>query len=316
LVPDLPAHLTVDPPPVEWRVVEPILVGKASTTRHSTRGVEGYGRDVTESERSVPLDDRREQWRTDLAAWAIPDEILSQVDEKPWVHPVAQFTVEGEIADSPSHRIAREAVHHDGTVLDVGCGGGRAAMALVPPAGMLVGVDHQQGMLDAFSEAATRRGVRSHTILGDWPDVADDAPRCDVAVCHHVAYNVPGIGAFLQALNDHASHRVVLELPTQHPLTHLNPLWKRFWNLDRPTQPTASDLAAIAVAMGFEAHLEAWHDDEWGRRVALPDADRVRFARIRLCLTEDRDAEVAAALIELGDEQPREVATLWWDVQH
>jgi hypothetical protein len=42
----------------------------------------------------------------------------------------------------------------------------------------------------------------------------------------------------------------------------------------------------------------------------------VRFARIRLCLTEDRDAEVAAALIELGDEQPREVATLWWDVQH
>jgi SAM-dependent methyltransferase len=270
---------------------------------------------VPESTPPDSLQPLLDAWRVDLASWAIPPEILSQVVEEPWVHPVAQFTVEGEIADSPSHRIARKAMHQDGTVLDVGCGGGRAAMALVPPAGMVVGVDHQQAMLDAFSDAATRRSVRSHTLLGDWPAVADDAPRCDVVVCHHVAYNVADIAPFLQALNDHATHRVVLELPTRHPLTHLNPLWKRFWDLDRPTRPSAEDLAGIARAMGFDAHLEVWHDDEWGRRVALPDADRVRFARIRLCLTEDRDAEVAAALIEQGDAQPREVATLWWDVE-
>ena len=65
------------------------------------------------------------------------------------------------------------------------------------------------------------------------------------------------------------------------------------------------DLAAIARALGFDVHLEVWDDESWGARVTLPDEDRIRFARIRLCLTEDRDAEVAAALIAQADAQPR-----------
>jgi hypothetical protein len=48
--------------------------------------------------------------------------------------------------------------------------------------------------------------------------------------------------------------------------------------------------------------------------VALPEEERIKFARIRLCLSEDRDAEVATALIQQVDDQPRRVATIWWDV--
>lgn len=256
-----------------------------------------------------------EQWRADLASWAIPESILAQAPESPWIHPVSMFTVDDEVPDSPSHQRASEALPVDGSVLDVGSGGGRASMALVPPAGTLVAVDHQQGMLDAFAEAATRRGVRSVLHLGDWPAVADRVAECDVVVCHHVAYNVPDIVPFLQALHVHARRRVVIEMPVHHPLTHLNPLWKRFWDLDRPTRPTAGDLAAIARALGYDARLEAWEDQTWGRRVALPDDERVRFARIRLCLAQDRDAEVAAELIAAADAAPREVATIWWDVR-
>ena len=156
-------------------------------------------------------------------------------------------------------------------------------------------------MLDAFAEAAVRRGVRSQGFLGDWPAVADDVPECDVVVCHHVAYNVAEIGPFLTALDAHARRRVVIELPMHHPMSNMNALWKRFWDLDRPTQPTAHDLAAIAAAMGFDPRTEVWRDETWGQRVALPDAERVRFARIRLCLSQERDAEVAAALIEQAD---------------
>lgn len=255
------------------------------------------------------------QWQDDLASWAIPDEILAQADEKPWIHPVAMFTVDDDIADSHSHRIAREALPEGGSVLDVGSGGGRASMALVPPAGSLMAVDHQQGMLDAFAEAAIRRGVRHREFLGDWQDVADDVPEADVVVCHHVAYNVAEIGPFLQALNDHARVRVVLEIPTRHPMSNMNALWKRFWDLDRPTRPTADQLGEVAKAMGFHAQVDVWHDETWGKRVEMSEDERVRFARIRLCLTEDRDAEVAAALIEESDQTPREVATVWWDVQ-
>lgn len=259
--------------------------------------------------------DLMDRWRDDLASWAIPDEILAQAEEKPWVHPVAMFTVDDEIPDSHSHRVAREAVPSGGSVLDVGSGGGRASMALVPPAGTLMAVDHQQGMLDAFAEAATRRGVHHREFLGDWQDIADEVPEADVVVCHHVAYNVGEIGPFLQALDVHAQRRVVLELPTRHPMSNMNSLWKRFWDLDRPTRPTADQLGDIARALGFDAHVDIWQDETWGRRVEMPQEDRVRFARIRLCLTEDRDADVAAALIEESDQAPREVATVWWDVQ-
>ena len=110
-------------------------------------------------------DDLLEQWRSDLASWAIPEEILSQAPESPWIHPVSMFTVDDEIPDSHSHRVAREAMPAGGSVLDVGSGGGRASMALVPPSTMLVAVDHQQGMLDAFAVAAepepvTRGAIR------------------------------------------------------------------------------------------------------------------------------------------------------------
>ena len=273
--------------------------------------------DVTDARSPVPHPDADEllsRWRADLASWAIPDEILAQAPEAPWIHPVSMFTVDDDIPDSHSHRVARVAVPDGGSVLDVGSGGGRASMALVPPASMLVAVDQQQGMLDAFTDAATRRGVRAQVHLGDWPAVADDVPECDVVVCHHVAYNVADLGPFLVALDAHARHRVVLEVPEHHPLSNMNPLWKQFWGLDRPTRPTAEDVAEIARALGFDAHLDLWQDETWGARVTLPDDERVRFARIRLCLTQDRDAEVAAALIAQSDARPREVATIWWDV--
>jgi len=256
-----------------------------------------------------------DQWRDDLASWALPQEILDQAPESPWSHPVAMFTVGDAIEDSISHRIAREALPPEGSVLDVGSGGGRASLALVPPASMLVAVDHQQEMLDAFAAAAVARGVRSHQYLGDWPDVADDVPECDVVVCHHVAYNVADIGPFLAALDAHALHRVVLEVPMHHPLSNTNPLWKKFWGLERPVVPTGHDLAAICTALGFDVHTELWQDVTWGRRVDLGEAERVRFTRIRLCLPEERAPEVAAALAELGEMRSRDMATIWWDVR-
>jgi SAM-dependent methyltransferase len=269
--------------------------------------------DVTDT-RATQIEQLLQAWREDLASWAIPPAILDQAPVEPWIHPVSMFTVEDEIPDSHSHRVAREALPAGGSVLDVGSGGGRAAMALVPPAASLVAVDHQQGMLDAFAQAAARRGVPSQLFLGDWPAVSAEVAICDVVVCHHVAYNVADIGPFLEALNAHARRRVVIDIPQHHPLTYMNPLWAQFWNLDRPKRPTADDLAAIAQALGFAAHLDHWEDETWGRRVTLPDEERVRFARIRLCLTQDRDAEVAAALIAEAQAAPRSVATVWWDV--
>lgn len=63
-----------------------------------------------------------------------------------------------------------------GSVLDVGCGAGAAGLSLVPPAGLLVGVDAGAGMLAAFAERAAARGVRHLLVEGRWPDVATRLP--------------------------------------------------------------------------------------------------------------------------------------------
>ena len=254
------------------------------------------------------------QWQADLASWAIPPEILEHAETPPWAHPVALFTVGEAIPDSISHQRAREAVPLTGSVLDVGAGGGRAAFALTPPAGTVIAVDHQQEMLAEFADAAVRRGVVHHEFLGDWPAVADDVPECDVVVCHHVAYNVADIVPFLQALNDHARHRVVLEVPMHHPMSDLHDLWLEFWGIERPTRPSATDLHEVCVAMGFDASIDVWTDAEFGHRTKMTKEQEASFVRIRLCLPQGREPEVSAALAARAPK-PRELATIWWDHQ-
>jgi len=253
-------------------------------------------------------------WADDLAAWAIPPEILEAAPESPWIHPVAMFTVDGDVPDTLSHRRAREVLPPGGTVLDVGCGGGRAAMALVPPAGRLVGVDEQQAMLDRFTAAALARGVPSETVLGFWPSEAPRTPSADVVVCHHVAYNVADLAPFVLALGDHAGSRVVIELPTTHPLTHMGPLWREFWGLERPIGPTSDDCLAVIREAGIHATIETWNDDTVSARSKLTTEEQAHYMRIRLCLPADREPEVAAFLARAGDPAPRSTATIWWDV--
>ena len=255
-----------------------------------------------------------QQWADDLASWAIPAEILAAAPESPWIHPVEMFTVDGDVPDSVSHQRARAALPVSGTVLDVGCGGGRAAMALVPPAARVIGVDEQQKMLDRFAVAALERGVAAETFLGFWPQESPRTPSADVVVCHHVVYNVADLVPFVQALSAHATRRVVVELPTSHPLTHMAPLWREFWDLERPTGPTAEDCLAVAREAGIEPTMETWVDDSFSARAKLSPEQQARFMRIRLCLPEDREPEVAAFLAHASDPPARRTATLWWDV--
>lgn len=249
-------------------------------------------------------------WAESLPRWAIPPDILGQAPQSPWIHPVASFTPSGDLhVATPSRLRALEALPDGGTVLDVGCGGGRAAFGLVPPAARVVGVDHQQGMLDVFAREAAVRGVECTTILGDWPDVAHLVPVGDVVTCHHVVYNVADLAPFLAALDAHARRRVVLELPERHPLSGLSPLWKAFWNLDRPDSPTADDALAAVREAGYPAAMEFFTAADSPR--AVTDTD-VENTRIRLCLPAERDPDIRRHLEE-HPAPPRRLATIWWD---
>ena len=250
-------------------------------------------------------------WARDLEAWAIPPGILALASESPWIHPPVLFDVPDVIATSPSHERAREVLGESATVLDVGCGGGIAAFALTPPATHVIGVDHQSEMLEMFASNADARGVSAETYLGFWPAVASDVPRGDVVTAHHVVYNVADIVPFLRALSEHATRRVVLELPRQHPLASLSGAWRHFWQLERPTTPAPADLMAVLAELGVEASMELWSGP---MRVEQDPIQAAHFTRVRLCLPEEREDEVLEYLRENPPASQRELATVWWDV--
>jgi SAM-dependent methyltransferase len=257
------------------------------------------------------MQDASARWAADLAAWGIPEQILSAAPQSPWIHPVDLFRAEVEPADSPSHSLARAALPYAGSVLDVGCGGGRAALAVAPPARLVIGVDHQPEMLRAFADAAAARDLQHAEVLGSWPEVAGDAPIADVVVCHHVAYNVADLAGFALALDARAGRRVVIELTDRHPLARMAPLWQRFWGLERPEGPTAEQAAAVLREAGLPVRDATWESGE-DREARLAFEDRVRFTRVRLCLPPERDPEVAEALRDIP-AAPRRLVALWWE---
>lgn len=231
------------------------------------------------------------RWAERLGRWAIPEEILAQAPVSPWKHDTAMFVVDDTLDRiTPAAEIARAVLPvGGGSVLDVGCGGGRAAMSLVPPVERVIGVDQNPAMLAEFTRAAAVVGARSMTIEGRWPDASAVAPAADVVVCHNVAYNVADIEPFLLALTAHARLAVVLVLPPHHPLSAWNDAWRHFWGLERPTEPTGDDLAEVLAGLGLDA--ERW--DVPRPPLARATALSVGDARRRLCLTEDRDDELA-----------------------
>ena len=252
-----------------------------------------------------------DKWRSDLESWAIPQEILAQAEVPPWFHPAALFALPEKIWDSPSHQRAREAMPMGGTVLDIGCGGGIAAFAIAPPAAHVIGVDHQSEMLAMFAANAAERSLQCDVIEGFWPAVADKVPVADVVTAHHVVYNVGDIKPFIEALNSHATKRVVIELPLVHPMTPRSNGWKHFWNLDRPTSPTADDFFKVLEEMGIQAKMEKFEG-----RILLDEGedDRVEYTRMRLCLPESRRDEIVEFLKTDPSPTSRQLAVIWWDI--
>lgn len=263
------------------------------------------------------------RWREDLEAWAIPDEILARAEESPWVLPHAVFDRRAERRmrepGGPSRDRAAEALPAGGSVLDVGAGAGAASLALRPRAGAIAAVDENDSLLRALAEHARPLGVEPLLIEGRWPDVAADAPVADVVTCHHVLYNVPDLEPFVTALTAHARRRVVVEITDRHPLTALNPLWRRFHDLERPEGPTADDAYAVLDRLGLNPRSERFTRSAGAEYESFDEL--VDVTRRRVCLPLSRAAEVAEALRDLGvdPEAPqdlgssgREIVTIWW----
>ncbi len=259
------------------------------------------------------------RWAEELGEWAIPPEIIEAAPEGPWRFPPSIFawTVERAAREraqlTPSRQRAIEAIGDGGSVLDVGAGGGRASLPLSPPAALVVAVDPSAELLSTFDEAADREGIDHRSVHGRWPDIAAEVDAHDVVVCHHVLYNVADLVPFARALTEHARRRVVVEMTVEHPASNLNPLWKALHGLERPSGPSSDDALAVLEEMGLDVQSE--RSERPATASGVDRAETVAFARRRLCVGPERDAEIDA-LLGPGFESPlRRVVTVWWNGQ-
>ncbi|HET9255327.1 MAG TPA: methyltransferase domain-containing protein [Pseudonocardiaceae bacterium] len=248
------------------------------------------------------------RWRDSLLARAIPAEIKAAASRDPHRHDPARFVPPVSPEDTPSRRAGLWLLGPGGgTVLDVGCGGGAAGLALLPKVSHLTGVDHARDMLRAFERACDERGVARRSVLGLWPDTAAEAGAADVVVSHHVGYNTLELGPFVAALGAAARRGVVVELHAIHPGAWLDPLWLHFHGLNRPPPATADDVLAVFGEVGIHPEVRRWSRPAQPRD---PEAE-LDFSLRRLCLPEQRREEVAEAVAALGPRH-RDLVTLSW----
>jgi SAM-dependent methyltransferase len=264
-----------------------------------------------------------DDWRDQLAAWAIPDDIIAAAPQSPWVLPRQVFARRtdrlAKAPEGPSYRRSWAALDPPGSVLDVGAGAGAACVPLLPRTTALTAVDADADMLAMLASRASSLAGKVALVRGNWPDVAREAAPADLVTCYNVVYNAPDILPFLAALTASARRLVVTELTAEHPLVSMNELWLRFHGLRRPDGPSAQLLLDILAAMGIQAGHESWQRPSGADYESF--ADLVEVTRVRLCLPPKRAGEVAEALTNLGVDpgQPadlgtsrREMVTIWW----
>ena len=265
-----------------------------------------------------------DRWRSELAAWAIPDRLLLAVDDSPYRWPVEHFRRRNisaaETAPPPTLDIVSRLAGEGGTVLDIGAGTGRASLPLAARGHPVTGVEKSSEMAAALrAEAAAVAG--SYVVVeGSWP--AADLGRFDVVMAAHVVYDVPELGPFLQAMHSQADRAVVVEMTESHPWTPLGPYYRALHALDRPTGPTVDDLVAVVrEVIELEPEVvwweraggswfESWEEivELYRRRLVLP-VDRIGELRPLL----EPDVEVTDGRMTIGDSV-RRLATVWWSV--
>ena len=207
----------------------------------------------------------------------------------------------GETAEHhPLFPRLRRAVDRHSTVIDVGAGTGRFALALAPRVKSVVAVDPSRAMLGVLRRAARERGIGNvRCVESRWEDVAVDAAGglepADVVICSYVLPLIAEAEPFLAGMDAAGKGRAFVSMNAMSADALVDPFWRHFHGAPRKPAPTYLDAAAILAELGAEPELEVV---EVRNRVSHPDL-RAAVRSYQEVLALPDTAEVRAELRRL-----------------
>src|SRR5579859_1238590 len=194
------------------------------------------------------------------------------------------------VTRDPFFQRLRSIVTPEMSVLDVGAGSGRFALALAPLVGQVIAVEPNAAMLDYLRQDARTLNLPNISYCqSTWQDAPDDL-HADMAICSHVLYPIRDIEPFLAKLQQAARQRCYIYMRTT-PIDALTAhLWKHFHDDDRCFPPTCIHALDVLFEMGIYANVEI-----------VPLAGSLRYPSLDVAVEELSDL-----LILPGDEKTRE----------
>lgn len=167
------------------------------------------------------------------------------------------------------HRATKDTVTHDPlylklrgvvtprtSVLDVGAGTGRFALALAPLALQVIAVEPSVSMLNFLQQDAAEQGITNISYIPTtWQDAPDDLSAA-IVICSHVLYPIRDIVPFLAKLCAATRHTCFIYLratPLDAVTSHL---WQYFHGDERCLMPEYIHALDVLYEMGIYANVE------------------------------------------------------------
>ncbi len=208
--------------------------------------------------------------------------------------------------EDPLHARLRRASGPRSTVIDVGAGTGRFALALAPRVHEVVAVDASRTMLAMLGRTARARGIANVRCLERrWEDVTlapclpDGLAPADVVLASYVVTLIPEAEAFLAKMHIACRGRAFVTMNAWSADAVVDPFWRHFHGAPRRPAPTYLDLLAILGDLGLKPEVEV-----------VEVSNSARFATVAAAAKSYRDTLVLPDTAEVRAEL-RGLLTPW-----
>lgn len=249
-----------------------------------------------------------------LAAWARrvranreQVERSREITDADFYEPVAAtFRDDPFRRDDPILDVLRALLRSGDTVLDVGAGAGRYALALALVAREVIALDASPSMLEQLRAAKQAGGIENVVIReGRWPSV-EPFPIADVVLLANVGHDIEDIGPFLDAA-ERAARRACIAVMLDRPPTHaVDALWPEIHGGERVSLPALPEFVTLLLARGHLPDILMISGRPAGpvdpdavlaraRRLLWLKADGPKDQRLRQVLRERLDGTVGNA---------------------